>query len=124
MPTELHHFVKGARVAGASGRFGEVYDPATGQVTSRVPFASKAEAEGAIGAAAEAFAGWSATPPLSRARVLFRFKELLERRRSLFGDMHIHRPEGVRFYTRRKTTTSRWPTGVRGGEEFVMPTMK
>jgi malonate-semialdehyde dehydrogenase (acetylating)/methylmalonate-semialdehyde dehydrogenase len=45
-------------------------------------------------------------------------------KRSLFGDLHMHGPDGVRFYTRLKTVTSRWPTGIRGGSEFVMPTMK
>ena len=43
---------------------------------------------------------------------------------SLFGDLHMHGPEGVRFYSRLKTITSRWPTGIRAGAEFVMPTMK
>jgi malonate-semialdehyde dehydrogenase (acetylating)/methylmalonate-semialdehyde dehydrogenase len=43
---------------------------------------------------------------------------------SLFGDHHMHGPEGVRFYTKLKTITSRWPTGIRKGAEFVMPTMK
>lgn len=43
---------------------------------------------------------------------------------SLFGDHHIHGPEGVRFYTRLKTITTRWPTGMRSGADFVMPTMK
>lgn len=42
---------------------------------------------------------------------------------SLFGDHHMHGPEGVRFYTRLKTITSRWPTGIRSGAEFIMPTM-
>jgi malonate-semialdehyde dehydrogenase (acetylating)/methylmalonate-semialdehyde dehydrogenase len=42
---------------------------------------------------------------------------------SLFGDHHMHGPEGVRFYTRLKTITTRWPTGIRAGAEFVMPTM-
>ena len=45
-------------------------------------------------------------------------------KRSLFGDLQIHGPEGVRFYTRLKTVTSRWPTALRGGSDFVMPTMK
>jgi len=45
-------------------------------------------------------------------------------KRSLFGDLHIHGPEGVRFYTRLKTVTSRWMTAPRGGSDFVMPTMK
>ena len=43
---------------------------------------------------------------------------------SLFGDMHVHGPEGVRFYTRQKTVTSRWPTSGGSVAEFVMPTMK
>ena len=43
---------------------------------------------------------------------------------SLFGDHHMHGPEGVRFYTRMKTITSRWPKGIRSGAEFSMPTMK
>jgi malonate-semialdehyde dehydrogenase (acetylating)/methylmalonate-semialdehyde dehydrogenase len=42
---------------------------------------------------------------------------------SLFGDHHMHGPEGVRFYTRLKTITTRWPTGIRQGADFVMPTM-
>jgi malonate-semialdehyde dehydrogenase (acetylating) / methylmalonate-semialdehyde dehydrogenase len=45
-------------------------------------------------------------------------------KQSLFGDHHMHGPEGVRFYTRLKTITSRWPTGIRAGADFVMPTMR
>ena len=45
-------------------------------------------------------------------------------KRSLFGDQHMHGPEGVRFYTKLKTITSRWPSGIRSNPEFVMPTMK
>ena len=45
-------------------------------------------------------------------------------KRSLFGDHHMHGPEGVRFYTKLKTITSRWPSGVRSDPEFIMPTMK
>ena len=45
-------------------------------------------------------------------------------KRSLFGDQHMHGPEGVRFYTKLKTITSRWPSGVRSNPEFIMPTMK
>jgi len=45
-------------------------------------------------------------------------------KRSLFGDQHMHGPEGVRFYTKLKTITSRWPSGVRSNPEFVMPIMK
>ena len=45
-------------------------------------------------------------------------------KRSLFGDQHMHGPEGVRFYTRLKTITARWPSGLRSDPEFVMPIMK
>ena len=45
-------------------------------------------------------------------------------KRSLFGDLHVHGPDGVRFYTRLKTVTARWPRETRGGSDFVMPTMK
>ena len=45
-------------------------------------------------------------------------------KRSLFGDQHMHGPEGVRFYTKLKTVTSRWPSGLRSDPEFIMPTMK
>jgi malonate-semialdehyde dehydrogenase (acetylating)/methylmalonate-semialdehyde dehydrogenase len=45
-------------------------------------------------------------------------------KRSLFGDHYVHGSEGVRFYTRLKTITARWPTGIRAGAEYTMPTMK
>ncbi len=45
-------------------------------------------------------------------------------KRSLFGDQHMHGPEGVRFYTKLKTVTSRWPSGGKSNPDFVMPTMK
>jgi malonate-semialdehyde dehydrogenase (acetylating)/methylmalonate-semialdehyde dehydrogenase len=44
-------------------------------------------------------------------------------KRSLFGDHHMHGPEGVRFYTKLKTMTARWPTGIRAGADFNIPTM-
>jgi malonate-semialdehyde dehydrogenase (acetylating)/methylmalonate-semialdehyde dehydrogenase len=45
-------------------------------------------------------------------------------KRSLFGPLHVHGPDGVRFYTRLKTVTARWPEGGPGHADFVMPTMK
>ena len=45
-------------------------------------------------------------------------------KRSLFGDQHMHGPEGVRFYTKLKTITSKWPSGIRSDPDFVMPTMQ
>jgi malonate-semialdehyde dehydrogenase (acetylating)/methylmalonate-semialdehyde dehydrogenase len=45
-------------------------------------------------------------------------------KRSLFGDSAMHGTEGIKFYTKLKTVTSRWPSGIRSNAEFVMPTMK
>ena len=75
---ELHHFIGGKDVAGTSGRSAEVFNPALGSVKARVPFASEAEVSAAVDAAQKALPGWAATPPLRRARVMFRFKELLD----------------------------------------------
>src|SRR6188508_481088 len=78
MSTQLGHFIDGRRRAGASGRAGTVFDPATGRATANVGFASQEETRAAIQAARAAFPGWSETPPLQRARVMFRFKALLD----------------------------------------------
>jgi malonate-semialdehyde dehydrogenase (acetylating)/methylmalonate-semialdehyde dehydrogenase len=77
---EISHWIGGARVAGSSGRFAEVFHPASGRVQARVALASEAEVDQAVQAAATAFPEWSALPPLRRARVLFRFREIFERR--------------------------------------------
>ena len=61
----LQHFIDGARVAGESNRFGDIYNPATGQVQARVPFATAGEVDKAVQAAKAAFPGWAATPPRS-----------------------------------------------------------
>ncbi len=79
VPT-LAHWIGGKRTPGTSGRFGDVFTPATGALGCRVPFASAAEVGRAVDAAKAAFPGWAATTPLSRARVMFRFKALLEQR--------------------------------------------
>ncbi len=78
MSKSLPHYLNGKKVEGASGRFGDIFNPATGEVTGKVPLASKAEIDKAVTAAAAAFPAWAATAPLRRARVLFKFKELVE----------------------------------------------
>ena len=75
---ELHHFIGGEAVKGASGRFGDVFDPSTGEIQARVPLASKAEMRRAVGIALEEFPKWAGTNPQRRARVMFAFKALLE----------------------------------------------
>ena len=77
--TTLGHFVGGEPLDGTSGRFGEVFDPATGAIARRVAFAGVAEVDAAVRAARDAYGAWSETPPLRRATVLFRFRELLLR---------------------------------------------
>jgi malonate-semialdehyde dehydrogenase (acetylating)/methylmalonate-semialdehyde dehydrogenase len=75
----IPHWIGGKAVPGNSGRTANVYDPATGQVQALVPLANSAELNAAVAAAEAAFPAWSAQPPLRRARVLFRFRELFER---------------------------------------------
>jgi malonate-semialdehyde dehydrogenase (acetylating) / methylmalonate-semialdehyde dehydrogenase len=79
-PRNIAHWIGGKAVAGASGRTANVYNPATGQVQALVPLANTAELNAAVWAAEVAFPAWSAQPPLRRARVLFRFRELFEQR--------------------------------------------
>ena len=64
---------------GASGRFGDVFDPATGDVQARVPFANRAELHNAVEAARKALPGWAGLNPQRRARVMFNFKALVEK---------------------------------------------
>jgi malonate-semialdehyde dehydrogenase (acetylating)/methylmalonate-semialdehyde dehydrogenase len=71
------HFINGQNIPG-SGRSQAVYNPATGQAVRDVALASKATVEEAITAAEAAFPQWRNTPPIKRARIMFRFKELLE----------------------------------------------
>ncbi len=77
----LSHWVGGRTVAGRSGRQSDVFNPATGQVSGRVDLANAAEVDAAVAAARAAFPAWADTPPLRRARVMFKFLELLNRER-------------------------------------------
>ena len=75
----IGHHIGGGRVTGASGRTANIYCPATGALSAELSLASADEVDRAAQAAARAFPGWSATPPHVRARVLFRFRDLVER---------------------------------------------
>jgi len=79
MVKTLHHYINGQQIEGTSGRYGDVFNPTTGKVSARVPLASADETANAIEVAAAAFPSWRDTPPLRRARVFFRFKELLDK---------------------------------------------
>ena len=76
---ELTHWINGKHVKGTSGRFADVYNPATGEVQAKVPLATAAELGAAVAAAAEAQAKWGATNPQRRARVMMKFADLINR---------------------------------------------
>lgn len=76
-PEQIHHFINGS-LQGGKGRSGDVYNPATGEVSAKVPLASADEVRSAIAAAEAAYPAWAATPALKRARILFNFKHLLD----------------------------------------------
>jgi len=74
----ISHHINGRAVAGTSERYGEVFNPAFGTVSAHVPLASVAEVAAAVAAAKAAYPAWSEMAPLKRARVLFKFKQLLD----------------------------------------------
>jgi len=76
---EVDHWINGARVTGGSGRFADVYNPATGEVQGKVPLASTAELDDAVAKAAEAQRDWARVNPQRRARVMMKFAELIHR---------------------------------------------
>jgi len=80
MPTEIHHFIGGRRVPGASGRSAPVFNPATGQQSGSVALASVDDVRAAVASAKQAFPEWAGTTPLRRARILNRFLRILEER--------------------------------------------
>ena len=71
------HWIGGHPWAGAAERRGDIYNPATGQVTGTVDFASAAVVDDAVAAAAKAFPGWRAASLARRANVLFAFRQLV-----------------------------------------------
>src|SRR5688572_13199495 len=77
-PARIPHWIGGQRADGGT-RHGEVFNPATGRQSGIVPFADAATIDAAVAAAKAAFPAWSQTPPIRRARVLFKLREILER---------------------------------------------
>src|SRR3954468_5693804 len=76
----LAHWIDGKLVEGSSARRGDVFDPATGQVTKQVAFASTEDVDAAVEAASAAFGEWRNSSLAERSRILFRFRELLDQR--------------------------------------------
>jgi malonate-semialdehyde dehydrogenase (acetylating)/methylmalonate-semialdehyde dehydrogenase len=74
----IGHYINGQHVVGKSGRYSDVFNPATGEVQARLSNATAVETESAITAAQTAFPAWSSMPALRRARIMFKFKALLD----------------------------------------------
>ncbi|KQY30972.1 methylmalonate-semialdehyde dehydrogenase [Caulobacter sp. Root487D2Y] len=87
----ISHFVNGQALEGSSiekgGRFGDVFNPNTGEIQARVALATDAELDAAVRAAAAAQIGWAATNPQRRARVMFEFKRLIERDMNVLAEI-------------------------------------
>src|SRR3979411_517751 len=93
---DIGHFSGGKEVKGASGRTGDVFDPNTGEVQAKVALAAKSEVEQAIADAAAAQPAWGTTNPQRRARVLFRFLELVQKEYDSLAEL-LSREHGKTF---------------------------
>ena len=76
---KIHHFVNGKAFEGDSKKTSDVYDPSIGEVSAKVTLATKQDVDKVVDIAHSAFHSWSSTPALQRARILFKFKELIEK---------------------------------------------
>ena len=84
---EICHFINGQHVKGTSGRFAEVFNPATGEQIAKVPLATPAEMDAAIAAAAKAQPEWAATNPQRRARVMMKLADLINEHMDELAEM-------------------------------------
>ncbi|MEY3872764.1 MAG: hypothetical protein RLZZ296_1759, partial [Pseudomonadota bacterium] len=96
-PSTIGHHVGGRLAAGTSVRQQDVFNPATGAVTARVALANAADVDAAVVAAKAAFPAWSDTPPIRRARVMFKFLELLNQHKDQLA--HLITAEHGKVFT-------------------------
>jgi malonate-semialdehyde dehydrogenase (acetylating)/methylmalonate-semialdehyde dehydrogenase len=96
MNETIHHYIGGNETEGTSGRYADVYNPALGQPCARVALAAPEDVNAAVAAAHAAFPAWSATPPLARARVLFKYLQLCQQHVDDFAAM-VTREHGKTF---------------------------
>ena len=75
----IQHFVNGKIIPGKSDRKGKIFNPATGEQESEVKLGSKLDLDEAVNIAKKTFETWSLKPPIQRARIMFKFKELIEK---------------------------------------------
>lgn len=125
MTNTIPHFIDGVRTEGTSGLFQDVFNPATGEVQSQVVLGNATDVATAIASCEAAFPAWSTTRvqvgmvgvnvPIPVPAAYHSFGGW---KRSLFGDHDIHGMEGVRFNTKLKAVTTRWPSGIKEGALF------
>ncbi len=101
----IDHHINGRRVANSSGRSQDVFNPATGAVTGRAGLAAAEQVNAAVAAAAAAFPAWADTPPIRRARVMFKFLELLNQHRDELA--HLITAEHGKVFTDAQGEVSR-----------------
>ena len=104
-PTAIAHWIGGSKAAGKSGRSQDVFNPATGAVTGKVTLGSGDDVNAAVAAAVAAFPAWADTPPIRRARVMFKFLELLNRHRDALA--HAITAEHGKVFTDAQGEVSR-----------------
>jgi malonate-semialdehyde dehydrogenase (acetylating)/methylmalonate-semialdehyde dehydrogenase len=92
----ITHYINGVTVDTQSGRHADVFNPALGEPVARVALGTAEEVDAAVRAAEKAFPSWSATPPLTRARVLFKYLQLCQQHVDEFAAM-ITREHGKTF---------------------------
>lgn len=104
---ELTHYINGAHVKGTSGRFSDVYNPATGEVQAKVPLANAAEMDIAVAAAEAAQPAWAAVNPQRRARVMMKFVGLLNDNMDKLAEAPV--PRAWQNLARRRRRRAAWP---------------
>ncbi|MYM86241.1 CoA-acylating methylmalonate-semialdehyde dehydrogenase [Rugamonas sp. FT82W] len=92
----ITHYINGSKVDTQSGRYADVFNPALGEPVARVALGTTEEVDAAVRAAEKAFPAWSATPPLTRARVLFKYLQLCQQHTDEFAAM-LTREHGKTF---------------------------
>ena len=105
MTNAIAHYIGGAVAAGSSLRAQDVFNPATGAVTGRVSLANAADVNAAVAAAQAAFPDWADTPPIRRARVMFKFLELVNQHKDTLA--HLITAEHGKVFTDAQGEVSR-----------------
>ena len=105
VPTPIPHFIGGQRAGGNSGRTQDVTNPSTGAVTGKVALATVADVDSAVAAAHAAFPKWADMPPIRRARVMFKFLELLNLHKDALA--HLITAEHGKVFTDAQGEVSR-----------------